>query len=697
MFRTAATEPFSAPDPALPNDGGDKPDKPKRTRWQRVRRWLLIFLIVFVLLVAWLAVTAPLSKSLEPINAPSLTILSAEGEPIARRGAIIDEPVDVTRLPDHVWQPFVAIEDRNFYSHFGISIRGTLRALMRNVGAGEVRQGGSTITQQLAKTSFLSQERTFGRKAQEALIAVWLEAWLSKDEILSRYLSNVYFGDNVYGLRAAARHYFSREPEQLTLPQAAMLAAIVNAPSRLAPTRNLKAAQQRSRTVMREMVQANMLSEGEFDTVSPARLQVERRSNVPTGTYFADWVIQQAEQASEDGEYGQRTLQTTLEGDLQRLAVSTVRRAGLGRAQVALVAMRPDGRVVAMVGGKNYAQSPFNRAVQARRQPGSAFKLFVYIAAFRAGVEPAQRVSDAPIVMGNWRPQNYEGRYRGPITVRDAVAYSSNSVAIQMTERVGRRNVIRAARDLGVTSPLRPVPTLPLGTENVTLLEMTAAYAAVAAGYYPVRPIGIAPEGGWLSGWWGSGQNVQRDPRLFRNLRDVLYGVTQRGTGTAARLPVPTFGKTGTTSDYRDAWFFGFAGDLVVGVWVGNDDNRPMPGVSGGGIPARIWHNFMAAALGDRARVQPGNIPLIQTDRAPVAETNAAEAPPAPDQPVAGTPDGQTPETPAGETPPPQPGEQPGTPPADTPPDRPDATPPPQPPQPREKVPPDNSRPRDGT
>ena len=696
MFRTAATEPFSARDPALPNaEGGAAPAKPKRTRWQRVRRWLLISLLVFVLLVAWLAVTAPLNKSLEPINAPSLTILSAEGEPIARRGAIIDEPVDVARLPDHVWQPFVAIEDRNFYSHFGISIRGTVRALMRNLGAGEVRQGGSTITQQLAKTSFLSQDRTFGRKAQEALIALWLEAWLSKDEILSRYLSNVYFGDNVYGLRAAARHYFSREPEQLTTPQAAMLAAIVNAPSRLAPTRNLKAAQQRSRTVMREMVQANMLSEGEFDTLQPARLQVKRRRNVPTGTYFADWVIQQAEQASEDGEYGERTLQTTLEGDLQRLAVSTVRRAGLGRAQVALVAMRPDGRVVAMVGGKNYAQSPFNRAVQARRQPGSSFKLFVYLAAFRAGVEPNQRVSDAPVVMGNWRPQNYEGRYRGPITVRDAVAFSSNSVAIQMTERVGRHNVIRAARDLGITGPLRPVPTLPLGTENVSLLEMTSAYAAVAAGYFPVRPIGIAPDEGWLSSWWGTGQTIRRDP-AFARLRDVLFAVTQRGTGTAARLPVPTFGKTGTTSDYRDAWFFGFAGDLVVGVWVGNDDNRPMPGVSGGGIPARIWHNFMAAALGDRARVQPGNVPLIQTDRAPVAETNAAEPPPAPDQPTGEDPAAAPAGAPAGETPPPS-GEQPGTPPADTPPDRPDSTPPPQPPAPREKTPQDTSRPRDGT
>lgn len=698
MFRSAATEPYgAAPDPAVPTGDGlarppEPPQKPKRTRWQKAKRLLLVFAILFVLIVAWLAVTAPLSKSLEPINAPSLTILSAEGEPIARRGAIIDEPVDVTRLPDHVWQPFVAIEDRNFRSHFGVSLRGTVRALLRNLGAGEVRQGGSTITQQLARTSFLSQQRTMSRKAQEALIAFWLEAWLTKDEILSRYLSNVYFGDNVYGLRAAARHYFSREPEELTVAQAAMLAGVVNAPSRLAPTRNLRAAQRRSRLVMREMVESNMLSEGEYDSIRLARLNVARRSEVPTGTYFADWVIQQAERLSEDGQYGERELRTTLEGDLQRIAVRTVRRAGLGRAQVALVAMRPDGRVVAMVGGKNYAQSPFNRATQAQRQPGSAFKLFVYLAAFRAGVTPDMTVNDAPIIMGNWRPQNYEGRYRGRITVRDAVAFSSNSVAIQMSERIGRHNVIRAARDLGITTPLRPEPTLPLGTSNVNLLEMTAAYAAVAAGYYPVRPYGIAPEGGWLSGLWGSDQTVSRDP-AFPMLRDVLYAVPTRGTGTAARLPVPTFGKTGTTQDYRDAWFFGFAQDLIVGVWVGNDDNSPMPGVSGGTTPARIWHTFMAQALGDRAPVPADAVPLIQADRVPVAEAPANGVAP---EPAPGTGETGTP-PPDGAAPPDQPpaGEQPRTPP-ETPPDRPDAAPPPQPPNQREQPPQESGRPRDG-
>jgi penicillin-binding protein 1A len=394
-----------------------------------------------------------------------------------------------------------------------------------------------------------------------------------------------------------------------------MLAGIVNAPSRLAPTRHLRAAQERSRLVMRSMVRANMLSEGAFDTLRPARLNVGRRQNVPTGTYFADWVFGQLSDEPE-GVYGERQVVTTLDGNLQRLALRAIRRAGVGRAQVALVAMRPDGRIVAMVGGRDYARSPFNRATQARRQAGSSFKLFVYLAGFREGLRPDTPITDAPLIMGDWRPENYESRYRGRITIRDAVAYSSNSAAIQVAERVGRNDVIRAARDLGITTPLRPEATLPLGTASVSLLEMTGAYAAVAAGHFPVRPYGIARENGWFTGWWQP---------------DVLYAVPQRGTGTAARLPVATFGKTGTTQDYRDAWFFGFAQDLVVGVWVGNDDNSPMPGVSGGGIPARIWRSFMSEALGDRAQAGPvERVPLIRADRAAPADETPADTPAAP-------------------------------------------------------------------
>jgi penicillin-binding protein 1A len=582
-----------------------------------VKRAIKIAALVFLLIILWLTITAPLSRSLGPIAAPSLTILSAEGEPIARRGSIIGAPVSVADLPPHVGQAFVAIEDRRFFHHSGLDPWGMSRAMLRNLQAGRVREGGSTITQQLAKTSFLSPDRTVTRKAQEALIALWLEARLSKTEILSRYLSNVYFGDNVYGLRAAARHYFNVEPQDLTLAQSAMLAGVVNAPSRLAPTTNLQAARTRARLVLERMAEIGYITPAQAQAARTARVRQGRRDDVPTGTYFADWVLPQASDLADDG-YGQRFVQTTLEGDLQRMAVRAVRRAGLGRSQAALIAMRLDGRVVAMVGGKDYAQSPYNRATMARRQPGSAFKLFVYLAAFRAGLTPDTPVNDVPINLAGWQPRNYGDSYRGQISLRDAVTFSSNSVAVQISERVGRDNVIRAARDLGVTSTLRPAPSLPLGVNGMTLMELTAAYAAVASGRYPIHPHGLPPQ---ESAWFGrpaDAPGTNRD-RAFPMLRDVLYSVVQRGTGRAASLSVPTFGKTGTTSDYRDALFVGFAGDLVVGVWVGNDNNTPLPGTSGGGLPARIWRSFMAEALRTQSAPPPAAIPLSRADREPDA------------------------------------------------------------------------------
>jgi penicillin-binding protein 1A len=393
-----------------------------------------------------------------------------------------------------------------------------------------------------------------------------------------------------------------------------MLAGLVNAPSRLAPTSNLEGAQRRSRLVVREMAEAGYVTEDELEAFEPARLRRGGGDDVPTGTYFADWVIPQASELAE-GNYGERQVVTTLDGDLQRIAVQAVRRAGLGRAQAALVAMRLDGSVVAMVGGRDYRRSVFNRATQARRQPGSAFKLFVYLAAFREGYTPAMPVNDVPIRLGRWEPRNYGGDYRGRITIREAVAYSSNSVAVQVQERVGRDDVIRAARDLGISTPLRPNPALALGADGVSLIELTAAYAAVAAGRYPITPHGLPERRGWFGG--GSyTRGLSRD-RAFPMLRDVFHAVVRRGTGRAAALPVPTFGKTGTTSDYRDAWFIGFADGLVVGIWVGNDDNRPLPGTTGGGLPARIWHRFMADALGVRPERRPAPVPLSQTDRAP--------------------------------------------------------------------------------
>jgi penicillin-binding protein 1A len=585
---------------------------PRRSR----RRWRIaaVFLALLLALFAYLAVTAPLSKSLQPIAAPGLTLLSAEGKPIARRGAITDDPVDVAGLPAHVPNAFLAIEDRRFYNHMGVDPWGIGRAAVKNLLAGSVREGGSTITQQLAKLAFLSSDRTAARKLQEAILAFWLEGWLTKDEILSRYLSSVYFGDNVYGLRAAAKHYFSKDPEDLTISQAAMLAGLVKAPSRLAPTANLKGARERGKVVLAAMVEAGVLSEQEADDVSTVKLKLGPMEDLPTGTYFADWVFPQARAAAEAA-YGEQTIQTTLEDDVQRAAVRAVRRAGLGGAQVALVAMRPDGRVVAMVGGKNYKASAFNRATQAKRQPGSTFKLFVYLAALRAGMGPDTRVLDEPLTIGDWSPKNSDDRYRGPITLREAFAVSSNVAAVRISEEVGRDAVIQAARDLGITSPLTDQPSLALGTSGVSLIEMVSAYAAVSSGNFPVKARGLAAaeDEGWF-------ESIRSRFRRFNErstwpaLLDLLAASVERGTSRAAALPVKTFGKTGTSQDNRDAIFIGFADDLVAGVWIGNDDNTPLRGIQGGGLPARIWRDFMSAAVqgtGQRAAPAPEPEPRI--------------------------------------------------------------------------------------
>jgi len=597
-------------------DGGDDlpPVGPgrRRIRWGRwIVRGLAVLILLFIAAVAWLAITAPLSKSLRPPAPPSITLLAADGTPIARRGAVIGKPVDVTKLPDHVAQAFIAIEDRRFYGHWGVDPRGIARAMFHNLSSGGGSQGGSTITQQLAKNAFLTSRRTFGRKAQEVLIAFWLEGWLSKDEILSRYLSNVYFGDNVYGLRAAAEHYFSTSPERLTLSQASLLAGLVKAPSRLAPTGNLDGARERQKLVVGAMQEAGFITEAEARRVRPAVLHVrDSDEQLPSGTYFADWVLPEARDRA-GGVATEQTVTTTLDMRLQTAAERVIKASGLGKAQVALVAMRPDGRIVAMVGGRNYAASPFNRATQARRQPGSAFKLFVYLAALRSGMTPDTMVDDTPVQIGDWKPSNSDGRYAGRITLRQALAKSSNVVAARLIQKLGVGRVSQAARDLGISTPLGNDASIALGTSTGSLLELTAAYAAVANGSYPVRPRGLDAEESaddWLARRLGGPSRF--DARLLDDLRSMLGTVVQSGTARAAALPVPAFGKTGTTQDGRDALFVGWAGDLVVGVWIGNDDNSPVSGASGGGLPAHIWRDFMVRALGltlPPAPVEPDN------------------------------------------------------------------------------------------
>ena len=618
------------PDPFAPDlphqaEPESDPQPPNRRR-----RWPLVLYsvatLMFVTLI-WLVLTAPLSRALEPLADPALLLLSDDGHPIALRGAIKESPVDVARLNPLTPAAFVAIEDRRFYRHWGIDPRGMARAFVADFRGGGVRQGGSTITQQLAKTNFLSGDRTIKRKAQEIIIAFWLEAWLTKQQILSRYLSSVYFGDGVYGLRAAAHHYFHRDPERLTLAQSAMLAGMVQAPSRLAPTRHLAAAQARSRLVLQAMAATGVISAARANSTALAR-PVTQESKLPAGTYFADWVAPSASQAFES-QFGRVNVRTTLDYDLQRIASRAVANARIGDAQAALVAMRPDGRVVAMVGGTSYKQTPFNRVTQARRQPGSAFKLFVYLAAMRSGWTPDSMIEDKPITIGGWTPVNSDGIYRGRITLREAFARSSNAATVRLAQTIGRDNVMRAARDLGITTPLPDKPSLALGTAGVSLLELTSAYAAVAGGRYPIIARGLPeqqpPEG--LAALFH--RDGELDPVRDRTpMLDLLYAAANNGTGRRAALAVPTFGKTGTTQENRDAVFVGFAGNLVVGVWVGRDDNKSLGKISGGTVPAEIWRNFMTSALAvDRQRGPELPAEFTQPQRRPEPERRDLQSP----------------------------------------------------------------------
>lgn len=571
-------------------------------RFWRGRRklWWFSRIVAFglgllILIIAWLAVTTPLSKSLEPIADPQITLLAADGTPIARNGAITDEPVDVSALPDHVVEAFLAIEDRRFYTHWGVDPRGIARAVFKGVG------GGSTITQQLAKFTFLTPEQTYTRKAREMLIAFWLETWLTKEEILERYLSNAYFGDNVYGLRAASLHFFYRKPENLKPEQAAMLAGLVQAPSRFNPAKHFDRAEKRRAMVVDAMVAAEFITQAEADAMPAPKLDVRATNDLPTGTYFADWALPEARKLTEEG-YARQTITTTLDSRLQNIARRTVARAPLGDAQVALVAMRPSGEVVAMIGGKDYGNSPFNRATQAQRQPGSTFKLFVWLAALDAGMDPDDLIDNSAIEAGGYRPKNAGENYSETITLADAFARSSNVAAVRLFNQLGDEAVVAMAQSYGITSPM-PYgdPSLALGTSSVTLLELTAAYAGVAANQHPITPRAFAAEEeGWFDWLWnGAGSMSGSD---HEDIEQMLRDTVNKGTGRAAMLSIPNFGKTGTSQNNRDALFVGYAGEgadqLIVGVWVGNDDNSPLDGVTGGGLPARIWRDFMRQASG---------------------------------------------------------------------------------------------------
>ncbi len=589
--------------------------------------------IALALLLGWYALDLPNPSDLASERRPGVAIVAQNGTVLANYGELHGETLHFDDLPPHLIDAVVATEDRRFFDHFGLDIIGIARAMVANVRAGGIVQGGSTISQQVAKNLFLTPERSFKRKVQEAMLALWLERQFTKEQILAIYMNRVYLGGGAFGVDAAAHRYFDKPAGELTLPEAAMLAGLLRAPSRLAPTSNLEAAQERAAVVIGTMVDADRLSEEAAaialaEPAEPAAL-VSRGDDV---RYATDWVMALASDyvgpARED-----LVIVTTLQPDLQRMAEAvlgdTLAAAGEEQqaSQAALVAMMPDGAVRAMVGGVDYGESQFNRATQALRQPGSAFKLFVYLAALEQGRSPNDMVIDRPIQIEGWTPGNFGGDFAGQMTMREALAQSVNTVAAETAWSAGIDNVVAMAHRLGITSDLQPLPSLALGSAEVTPLELTAAYATLANQGHEVWPYAIleirTKSGIVLYSRYALAGQQLLDLRTVANMTDMLSAAVRSGTGRAAQIDRPVAGKTGTSSDFRDAWFIGLTRDMVTGVWVGNDDGAPMNRVTGGGLPARIWADFMTRALaGTSARALVDNAPAATTEAVDYSEVS---------------------------------------------------------------------------
>ena len=626
MARRPAT-PLEATRTNRPGPGPSRTPSGRRSSRRRGGLWRLAVSAMLLLglgVAGWLVSIArelpDTSGLIEVERAPSLAFYDHDGRLIARRGSAHGRLAVIEELPHYVTDAVMAVEDRRFYSHFGIDLIGTGRALLANIRAGRVVQGGSTLTQQLAKNLFLTSERTVRRKVQEVMLAFWLESQFTKDEILELYLNRVYFGGGAWGIEAAATRYFGKTASELNLGEAALLAGLLKAPSRYSPVNDAQRAAARATVVLDLMAQTGRITEQERIDAAETPIRVSRGASSPGAQYFIDWVAQQVRMLV-PGDPGDLIVRTTLDVRAQRaaeLAVSGIMddpEMASGAGEAALVALAHDGSVRAMVGGRNYATSQFNRAVLARRQPGSAFKAFVYASAFEAGLTPEDIRDDAQIRLGDWSPQNYNDEYRGPISLREAFSRSSNSVAVRIAEETGRGHVARLAQRFGIESPQRVDRSLALGVHEVTPLELASAYAPFANGGYRARAYGIASiethDGELLYSARPASGEVVMDARTLGQMNDLLQTVVRSGTGRRAAVAgLNVGGKTGTTNDFRDAWFAGFAGDLVAVVWTGNDDNSQTRRATGGGPPARIFSAFMSAAPRTGLDAHPSSTPL---------------------------------------------------------------------------------------
>lgn len=637
--RTSAAKPrASSSRSAKPStrggNGGGRGGKPrkkgsagggKRRWWVTLLRWgatLGVWAVIAVLcIVVWYARDLPdIDQVADATRRPAVSIQAADGTVIAGYGDQYGPVIDVSQMPPWLPGAVTSIEDRRFYHHFGVDPFGLARAVIANLRAGHTVQGGSTITQQVVKNVFLTQERTLKRKVQEALLALWMEHKFTKNQILTLYLNRVYLGAGTYGVEAAAQRYFGVSARNVTPFQAAVLAGLLKAPSRYSPAINPELSVARANVVLNAMVETGVLSERQAQEALAGGTAIVTQASKPRpGRHFSDWVLDQV-----DGYVGSVSadlvVKTTLDRSLQRVAEtalsSTLERKGKARhaTEGAVVVLSPDGAVRAMVGGRDYGASQYNRAVQALRQPGSAFKPFVYLAGLESGLRPDDQIEDAPITVDGWSPKNFERRYRGMVSVRDALAESINTVAVRVSERAGRQNVIDVAHRLGMTADLQPTPALALGTQETAVLPLVGAYAPFANGGTGVIPYGIVSittrDGKVLYQRQGSGLGQVIKPRYLGEMNRMLQGVVDHGTGHHAQIGRPAAGKTGTSANYRDAWFVGYTADYVAGVWIGNDDNSPMKRVTGGTLPVDVWKTVMLAAhKGKAVRPLPGPPP----------------------------------------------------------------------------------------
>ncbi|NEW87128.1 PBP1A family penicillin-binding protein [Rhodopseudomonas sp. WA056] len=603
-----------------PGGGARSKRKPRKGVIASVRRaigrvvyWSAVAGIWAVLAVVgvmvWVGAHLPPIQSLEiPKRPPTITIVADDGSTMAVRGEQAGTNVALKDLPPYLPKAFIAIEDRRFYSHFGVDPLGIGRAAVANVLHRGVAQGGSTLTQQLAKNLFLTQDRTLTRKLQEVELALWLERKHSKAEILELYLNRVYFGSGAYGVEAAAQKYFGKSAKEVTLVEAAMLAGLVKSPSRLAPNRNPEGAEKRAQIVLAAMAEAGFVTAKQAQAAIANPVYTVKPTGAGTINYVADWIGEVLDDLV--GQIDQSIIvETSIDPRLQSVAEAAIidelaaKSVKYKVTQGALVAMTPDGTVRAMIGGRNYADSQFNRAVTAKRQPGSAFKPFVYLTAVEAGMTPETIRQDAPLDLKGWKPENYSHEYFGAVTLTQALAMSLNTVAVRLGLEVGPKNVVRTAHRLGIASKLDANPSIALGTSEVTLTELVGAYAAFANGGLLASPHVVkrirTAQGNKLL-YARSNETASRvmDPRAAAMMNAMMQETLRSGTAQKADLPGwIAAGKTGTSQDFRDAWFLGYTGTLVTGVWLGNDDNSPTRKATGGGLPVEVWTRFMREAL----------------------------------------------------------------------------------------------------